>query len=234
MMTPEELKAFRINNLAEGRKKKKQLSNQPVSQPSGQSAIQPAEEPQEQLRSPIKVEPQPEQQEHLHSPKTDPSTKQPEQSATRQSKDTSAIVELVKEIKNAATGKTSPMTTADIPMDDVLEEEVVFWTWGREHTIFSEKRKGHDIVPPYGKPIKFNHEWTNTRGSGKNKQLNLVCKFRTTSKKMVEFIRTSAEFGTRIFESSKAVDGIDMAFHSTMNDIAAQVNKLDYHQIMLQ
>ena len=126
------------------------------------------------------------------------------------------------------------MTTADIPMDDVLEEEVVFWTWGREHTIFSEKRKGHDIVPPYGKPIKFNHEWTNTRGSGKNKQLNLVCKFRTTSKKMVEFIRTSAEFGTRIFESSKAVDGIDMAFHSTMNDIAAQVNKLDYHQIMLQ
>jgi len=60
MMTPEELKAFRINNLAEGRKKKKQLSNQPVSQPSSQSAIQPAEEPQEQLPSPIKVEPQPE------------------------------------------------------------------------------------------------------------------------------------------------------------------------------
>ena len=29
MMTPEELKAFRINNLAEGRKKKKQSVNQP-------------------------------------------------------------------------------------------------------------------------------------------------------------------------------------------------------------
>jgi len=129
-------------------------------------------------------------------------------------------------------GSTALVKEEDIDINDVLAEDVIFWSYGHTFGINSEKRNGHNVIPPYGRAIHFTHSWTDIRGMGKNKTVFKVNTFKTSSKKVADWLRKSPLYKTRIFENIKSVANIDMYFAQKLTDAANTISGLEPPQVL--
>lgn len=144
---------------------------------------------------------------------------------------TKSISELISR-DSTRNGEYSVVGEGDIDPDDVLKEPVVFWCTGHSHSIFSENRKGHNVRPPFNRPIRFEHSYTDVTGVGSNKSVIKVGVYSAFSKKVAEWLRGSIEYGVRFFENVSSVAKIDMYFANKLAEAARSISALDNHQLM--
>lgn len=144
------------------------------------------------------------------------------------------LTQALTEAMNRDRGYGTPVAIKDEDIDvkDVLEQDAIFWSYGHSFGINSEKRNGHNVIPPYGRAIKFTHSWTDVRGMGKNKSVFKVNTFKTSSKKVAEWLRKSPLYKTRIFENIKSVANIDMYFAQKLTDAANTIAGLEPPQVL--
>lgn len=144
---------------------------------------------------------------------------------------TQALVEVITRDKQMG-GEKTLLREEELDPTDLLDESAVFWSYGHSFSIHSEARNGHNILPPFGKPIRFEHSWTDFKGSGRDKTVLKVCVFKTDSKKVSEWIRRSPLFKNRIFENIKSVANIDMYFANKLAEAASTISGLEPQEVL--
>lgn len=99
----------------------------------------------------------------------------------------------------------------DIPADDYDEEGVLFCAPFTGYAIADDRRKGHRVMLPYNKPfIIFEFEGVKPIQEGKHTKLMNMCKYRSQSKKEIEWLRNYTFFNTHIYESTRGVVNFDV------------------------
>lgn len=129
-------------------------------------------------------------------------------------------------------GDRTAISEEEIPVEDIMEDPADFWAWGSGWGIYSEKRGGHSVMPPYRMPINFKHSYTQIKGSGKEKQVVYICAFQTRSRKVAEWLRKSNLFGVKFFEDLGSVDSVDMSEAQKYVDAATSISGLGQMDII--
>lgn len=120
---------------------------------------------------------------------------------TATSSDSSAIQELVRELRKSGTveqlDNTGYLDPSLIDEDDILEEKdyVRFYAHVSGYVIVDDLRNGIPIRTPYGNKIEFKYFGSKSSGTGRFEEREHISSYTCKSKKEVEWIRSHTLFG---------------------------------------
>jgi len=96
-------------------------------------------------------------------------------------------------------------------IDDFQDEKAVFFCFSDWHGIYTDKRKGKEILPPHG-PIRFDGVYRWRKRHGQDWKVVSVSQFSTNSKSEIEYLKKHTEFGIKFFENIDVVKNLDASF----------------------
>lgn len=121
----------------------------------------------------------------------------------------------------------------DIPKDDYDEEGVLFCAPFTGYAISDDRRLGHRVVLPYNKPfILFEFEGVKPMQEGKHIKLMNMCKYRSQSKKEIEWLRNYTFFNTFIYESTRGIVNFDVLKAQKLAKIMAHIVNFEMPQLI--
>ena len=90
----------------------------------------------------------------------------------------------------------------NIDPDDFDEKGVIFCGYSTGYVIVDDVRNGHNVLPPFKKPILFGFMgMRKTRNQQGREVLNTFCSFTSKSKKEQKWLREHRYFGIKFFET---------------------------------
>lgn len=116
---------------------------------------------------------------------------------------------------------------SEIDKDDYLTEPALFYTYVSYYANHGEKRYGHEVSTPYGRPIRFTQVSAHIVGSGQNKEVKQLSVAKVVTKKEADWLRKSPAFGIMFHENIKNTAAVDVFRASKLMEASAQVNSLD-------
>lgn len=121
----------------------------------------------------------------------------------------------------------------EIPEEDYDEKGVRFCAPYVGYVLCDDKRKGHLVKLPYGKPFVF-FEYGATRRvqQGKYEHLSVFSAYVSHSKKEIEWIRSHRHFGIHFYESSTQAMQTDAAKALRLGKIVRALESSDLSSII--
>lgn len=114
----------------------------------------------------------------------------------------------------------------NIPPDDFDPKGATFVAYGLGIIVSSYMKDGAERLAPYNKGCQFNYDCSDRRVNGKEEHYIHICKFSTKSKKEIEFIRESPQYGISIFESARKVVNSDPEVVAKMASATSMIENL--------
>jgi hypothetical protein len=106
----------------------------------------------------------------------------------------------------------------EIDPEDVLEDPIIFYSYGYGYVITDDKRNGKPIIPPVNKSIFFMHQATQKVRNGNHYDLYSYSTYPCYSKKEKEWLRAHSKYGIHFFETAKQAMEVNA-------DIASRITK---------
>lgn len=113
-------------------------------------------------------------------------------------------------------------------IDDYQEDVSVFFCFSDWHGIYTDKRRGKEILPPNG-PIKFDGVYRWRKRFGNDWKVVSVSQFSTHSKSEIEYLKKHTEFNIKFFENIDTVKNLDATFaqkHLEQHGIVSRMTDL--------
>lgn len=121
----------------------------------------------------------------------------------------------------------------DIPVDDYIENGVVFSAPSVGMCIVDDRRMGHRVVLPYGKKaIMFIHTATRHVKRDKYTELVTMCSYKSHSKAEVEWLRKHSLYNAVFYETTKGVIGAEIQNATRIARILGSLNQIDMPSIV--
>lgn len=132
--------------------------------------------------------------------------------------------------KTAADQNTEMVFTEEnIPLDDYLKTPVTIYTFCSYKPIFDDRRGGHAIKTPYGRPIVLKFSGNMPNGKGTNVP---VATGKLETKKELDFIRKHSLFGIEIFETAAGALSTDPNEAQLMSNVMTMVNTMTQAEVI--
>lgn len=117
--------------------------------------------------------------------------------------------------------------------DDWLEKPVTFFAFSMRYSIHSDRRKGQEVLPPFGDPIKFKPLIRHKRpGRGKEVEVVSVSSVSVQSKQVVEYLRGHSLFGIYFYENMENAMNVDSSWAHKMVEAQRSLARLSDMQIV--
>ena len=116
--------------------------------------------------------------------------------------------------------------------DDWLDAPVVFFAFSMKYSIHSDRRKGQEVLPPFG-AIKFMPLIRHRRpGRGKEVEVVSVSSVSVQSGRVVEYLRDHSLFGIYFYENMEDVMNVDSSWAHKMVEAQRSLARLSDMQIV--
>ena len=147
------------------------------------------------------------------------------------------LKELVSQLQNKPDsekygGEDTYTRPEDIDPEDVLDEGVTFFSHQVFYVIADDKRNGHNVRTPFGKPIIFMYQSTRQVKHGNETKLHNVSAYTSYSKKEVEWIREHKFFGTIFFSTHTKAMSVDAIKASRLAKIIITLQRYEVHKVV--
>lgn len=134
-------------------------------------------------------------------------------------------------------GKIEPISEElDIenPVDDYLEEPIVFFSFSSHYSIFSDKRYNREVLPPRGEPVVFEKLYRYKRRSklGRGIEVVSVSQVVVHSKSTVEWLRNHSLYGIKFFENINKAKNVNVTLAEKMAEMNAVVTNMNDMQVI--
>ncbi len=117
--------------------------------------------------------------------------------------------------------------------DDWLENPVTFFAFSMRYSIHSDRRKGQEVLPPFGEPIKFKPLIRHKRpGRGKEVEVVSVSSVSVQSSQVVEYLREHSLFGIYFYENMENAMNVDSSWAHKMVEAQRSLARLSDMQIV--
>ena len=117
--------------------------------------------------------------------------------------------------------------------DDWLEVPITFFAFSMRYSIHSDRRKGQEVLPPFGEPIKFKPLIRHKRpGRGKEVEVVSVSSVSIQSKQVVEYLRNHSLFGIYFYENMENAMNVDSSWAHKMVEAQRSLARLSDMQIV--
>lgn len=117
--------------------------------------------------------------------------------------------------------------------DDWLEKPVTFFAFSMRYSIHSDRRKGQEVLPPFGEPIKFKPLIRHKRpGRGKEVEVVSVSSVSVQSSQVVEYLREHSLFGIYFYENMENAMNVDSSWAHKMVEAQRSLARLSDMQIV--
>lgn len=149
----------------------------------------------------------------------------------------SVLKALVAEIKQKPDsekygGEDTYTRPEDIDPEDVLSKGVTFFSHQVAYCIADDKRNGHNVRTPFGRPINFIYQSTKQVKSGNETKLHNLSTYTSHSKVEIEWIMAHKFFGTIFFSTHSEALSIDAMKASRLARIILTLQRYDVHKIV--
>jgi len=166
-------------------------------------------------------------------------TKQKNSAPTGGSETAEVLRELVTQLKEKPDsekygGEDTYTRPEDIDPSDVLsdEEAVTFFSHQVAYIIADDKRNGHNVRTPFGRPIRFVYQSTRTVKHGNEYKLHNISTYTSYSKKEVAWIKEHKFYGTIFFSNHTDALSTDARRASKLARIIVTLQRYDTHKII--
>ena len=117
--------------------------------------------------------------------------------------------------------------------DDWLDKPVTFFAFSMRYSIHSDRRKGQEVLPPFGEPIKFKPLIRHKRpGRGKEVEVVSVSSVSVQSSQVVEYLRGHSLFGIYFYENMENAMNVDSSWAHKMVEAQRSLARLSDMQIV--
>jgi len=117
--------------------------------------------------------------------------------------------------------------------DDWLDVPVTFFAFSMRYSIHSDRRKGQEVLPPFGDPIKFKPLIRHKRpGRGKEVEVVSVSSVSVQSSQVVEYLRDHSLFGIYFYENMENAMNVDSSWAHKMVEAQRSLARLSDMQIV--
>jgi hypothetical protein len=117
--------------------------------------------------------------------------------------------------------------------DDWLDVPITFFAFSMRYSIHSDRRKGQEVLPPFGEPIKFKPLIRHKRpGRGKEVEVVSVSSVSIQSKKVVDYLRGHSLFGIYFYENMENAMNVDSSWAHKMVEAQRSLSRLSDMQIV--
>ncbi len=122
---------------------------------------------------------------------------------------------------------------SQIPIEDFDEEGVAFFVPATGYVMSCDRRKGKIVKLPWGKKtIFFEHEGTRKRGQGRYQELATISKYRSNSKKEIEWIRNHSMYGVLIYENTNNAMNADMLKIQKLSKVIGMLRSIEHVELL--
>lgn len=117
--------------------------------------------------------------------------------------------------------------------DDWLEKPVTFFAFSMRYSIHSDRRRGQEVLPPFGEPIKFKPLIRHKRpGRGKEVEVVSVSSVSIQSAQVVDYLRNHSLFGIYFYENMENAMNVDSSWAHKMVEAQRSLARLSDMQIV--
>jgi len=118
--------------------------------------------------------------------------------------------------------------------DDYLEDPVTFFAFSAVYSIYGDKRRGKESLPPSGEGVKFTKLYRYSKGgnTGRNVQMVSLSQAVVRSRSTAEWLRNHTLFGIKFFENIKKASGVDVSLAEKMAEANNLVSGLGDHAVI--
>ena len=117
--------------------------------------------------------------------------------------------------------------------DDWLEKPVTFFAFSMRYSIHSDRRKGQEVLPPFGEAIKFKPLIRHKRpGRGKEVEVVSVSSVSVQSRQVVDYSRNHSLFGIYFYENMENAMNVDSSWAHKMVEAQRSLSRLSDMQIV--
>jgi hypothetical protein len=116
--------------------------------------------------------------------------------------------------------------------DDWLENPVVFFSFSINFSIFGDRRRGVQVLPPQG-AVKFTPLIrTKRKGRRNNTEVVSVSSVKVHSKEVVDYLRNHSQFGIKFYENMGSAMNVDSVWAQKMVEAQQSISRLSDMQII--
>ena len=122
----------------------------------------------------------------------------------------------------------------DVDVKDYLDDPAIFYCYSFSHIVMDDKRWGHPVKTPYGRPIRFKPLYRYVKpGSSRFDQeiISMSC-VSIRSKKEADWIRNHTHFGIRYFETPKEAQTVDRVFADILVEMSNMLNSMSQFEVI--
>lgn len=143
------------------------------------------------------------------------------------------FAQILKAVKEKETDFDEGLAEEEIPIDDFVEEGVVFYSPCVGRFIVDDKRKGRRVKIPYNKKyIFFEYEATRRMQQGKYEAIAPFSKYKSHSNKEIEWLRNHTDYRITFYESSKEAANADILMMKKLTRIMTTLTNYDLPDII--
>lgn len=122
---------------------------------------------------------------------------------------------------------------ASVDPDDYLAEPVMFFTYLHYFSLHAERRKGHEVLTPFRRPIIFNNISGHISGATrKGTQTVQISAAQITTKSELDWLRKSPKMGIIIHESIGETTVVDHEYATKLMEALTEISALTDHQVL--
>lgn len=125
-------------------------------------------------------------------------------------------------------------TPGELPVEDYLDEPVIFFAFASYFAIYGDKRMNKMISTPYGTKIGFKKafRWTKRSKTGRGTDVVTISQAVVRSKREVEWLRSHSKYQITFFESMKKAQDTDPSYAQELADASGVVSGMGDMQVI--
>jgi hypothetical protein len=116
-------------------------------------------------------------------------------------------------------------------INDYMDVPVVFFAYTSTHSIHSYQVKKKNLIPPFGK-IRFKPTIRYTSGTGMQAKVHAICEYKSQSKREVDFLESSPDFGVKFFKTMTEEKNYNHAYADLLSKESQRVASLTDHMVI--
>lgn len=120
------------------------------------------------------------------------------------------------------------------PVDDYLEEPIVFFAFSSHYGCFGDKRYNKETLPPRGEPIIFDKLYRYKRRSktGRGVEVVSISQAVVRSKMDLDYLRNHSLYGIKFFENINKAKNVNITLAEKMAEMNAVTANMGDHQVI--
>jgi hypothetical protein len=123
----------------------------------------------------------------------------------------------------------------DNPVEDFLEQPAVFFAFSTTYSIFGDKRKNRESLPPRDEPVKFEKLYRYQKpssGGKRGSEVITVSQAVIRSKSTAEWLRGHTLFGIKFFENINKAQNVNVTLAEKMSEMNGVVMNMNDHAVI--